>query len=187
MPKAPASGKKIGGLSQRNAVILFVVVAVGVFLYMRHRSTANAATQLSTTSVPTDGTQAYPAQTSDSTGGASGSGSGDSGLASLLAQFTTNPPYYYYNTGGNTTTTYNYNPAPPMQTSPAPPPGGTNTGGGGGGYVDVFPGVPATPGPTFTPGVTSGHRVSPSGWQPNFSLPTTGTGGLALPGKVVLA
>ncbi len=172
MPKAPASsGKKIGGLSQRNAIILFVVVAVGVFFYMRHRSASAGTSTAAQPSTSADQSTPYPTPTSDSTGGASGSGSGSGvdALTGLLAQFTTNPPYYYYNTGGNTTTTYNYTPGSPMQTSPAAPPGAPNYGGPPG-IEQIIPGS-SIPGSFISPPFpTVGPEAPPS----SFSIPRPG-------------
>ncbi len=162
MPKT--GGKKIAGLNQRTAIIVFLVVAVGVFAFLKYRSKGAAASQLSTASVPTDGTSAFPTPAADSTGGAAGNASGDQ-LAALLASFTTNPPYYYYNTGGNVTntSTYNYgtNPTQPMTTSPLPPAGTTTA---------ISPSIPWT-----QPGL-----FGPSGGNGSANLP--GNTGIPIPG-----
>jgi hypothetical protein len=117
--------KKIAGLDQKQAIILFVVVAVGVFLYLRHKGTNTAASVSAPSADKT--ASAYPAQAQDSTGGATSSAQ-DPSLDALLSQFATTPPYYYYNTGNNTTTTNTYNtPLASGTSDPSAPGGGVTT------------------------------------------------------------
>jgi hypothetical protein len=147
-PTVPKGGKKIAGLNQKTAIILFVVVAAGVYLYLRHRASSTAATNLSTASVPTTGTAAAPDTGTDTTGGVAagpdlsglldtllGSESNFEQLASAVATSPpTNTTYYnapFGNVYDTTTTTYTgTTPAAQGQVNPV----STAVGGSGGSY-----------------------------------------------------
>jgi len=92
-PKPKVGGKKIAGLDRNKAIILFVVVAVGVFLYLRYRASHQAAASVSTASVPTTGTQSQPAASTDSTGGVTPDLSAIEDMLGTLQQQITGLPY----------------------------------------------------------------------------------------------
>ena len=152
--------KKIGPLDQKQAIIVFALVAVGVFVFLKYRS-KNAAAQSVSTAAATPTDTAYPQQAQDSTGGATGSPDNQDALAQLISSFTSNPPYYYnYSTGDTTTsTTNNYYGQ------------GATSGSSGGGTTATSTPAPVSPGGgIFDPG----QGYNPGGVNQPVPLPWQG-------------
>jgi len=185
-PKAPG---KILGVPTKWAVVIFVVVGVGVWYYLKHRTTSGVATQTQTTP------QVAATGTGDSTGGGGSSSTPDttgpsstdllstllgseSNFEALAGAVASSPPTTntYYNAPYNspTTDTYTYNYAP---ASPAAPPGSPNTGGTGG-AAPVTPPAAETPAaaPVYANNVTPVTAATINTVLPPYA--NTSTGGI---------
>lgn len=161
--------KKIGPLKTPYAIGLAVVVFVGVWYYLRHRSNTTTATSAGTNSTPqpadTSAYQQLPSQ--DSTGGGTAAGGPDlsgvlDSLASILGNAQLGSYTYTYApyTSTTTDTSYSYDYG-----------SGNIFGGGGGGNTGPAP-APAAPSQPSTSFGGGGAPPAPKSPAAGYALNT---------------